>query len=129
MMVHEVAAVACLRGARRGRDDLSRIAKDGHGDADFCSGHGAHFPVYRAAHRRPRRQILRSREHGHAVRHRHALAPSRRLPQRMARRESVHPITGSYDTIWMIDIALAIGAALIHMPIKEAPLALKVQAA
>ena len=41
----------------------------------------------------------------------------------------VFTMTGSYDTIWMIDIALAIGAALIHMPIKEAPLALKVQAA
>ena len=41
----------------------------------------------------------------------------------------VFTMTGSYDTIWMIDIALAIGAALIHMPIKEAPLALKVQTA
>ena len=41
----------------------------------------------------------------------------------------VFTLTGSYDTIWMIDIVLAIGAALIHMPIKEAPLALKVQAA
>lgn len=41
----------------------------------------------------------------------------------------VFTMTGSYDTIWLIDIALAIGAALIHMPIKEAPLALKGQAA
>ena len=41
----------------------------------------------------------------------------------------VFTMTGSYDTIWMIDIALAIGAALIHMPIKEAPLPLKVQTA
>jgi predicted MFS family arabinose efflux permease len=41
----------------------------------------------------------------------------------------VFTMTGSYDTIWLIDIALAIGAALIHMPIKEAPLALKIQAA
>ena len=40
----------------------------------------------------------------------------------------VFTMTGSYDTIWMIDIALAIGAALIHMPIWEDPLALKVQA-
>ena len=38
-------------------------------------------------------------------------------------------MTGSYDTIWIIDIVLTIGAALIHMPIKEAPLALKMQAA
>ena len=29
--------------------------------------------------------------------------------------------TGSYDSMWLIDIALAIGAALIHLPIKEAP--------
>ena len=41
----------------------------------------------------------------------------------------VFTLTGSYDTIWIIDIILAIGAALIHMPIKEAPLALKMQAA
>ena len=41
----------------------------------------------------------------------------------------VFTMTGSYDTIWIIDIALAIGAALIHMPIKEAPLGLKVQPA
>lgn len=41
----------------------------------------------------------------------------------------VFTMTGSYDTIWIVDIVLAIGAALIHMPIKEAPLALKMQAA
>lgn len=29
--------------------------------------------------------------------------------------------TGSYDWVWYIDIMLAVGAALIHMPIKEAP--------
>jgi predicted MFS family arabinose efflux permease len=28
--------------------------------------------------------------------------------------------TGSYDWLWYLDIMLAIGAALIHMPIKEA---------
>jgi predicted MFS family arabinose efflux permease len=33
--------------------------------------------------------------------------------------------TGSYDWLWYMDIMLAIGAALIHMPIKEAPLRLK----
>jgi hypothetical protein len=27
--------------------------------------------------------------------------------------------TGSYDWLWYVDIMLAIGAALIHMPIKE----------
>ena len=41
----------------------------------------------------------------------------------------VFTLTGSYDTIWIIDIVLAIGAALIHMPIREAPLVLKMQAA
>jgi predicted MFS family arabinose efflux permease len=29
--------------------------------------------------------------------------------------------TGSYDWVWYIDIMLAVGAALIHMPIREAP--------
>ena len=28
--------------------------------------------------------------------------------------------TGSYDWMWYIDIMLAVGAALIHLPIKEA---------
>jgi predicted MFS family arabinose efflux permease len=28
--------------------------------------------------------------------------------------------TGSYDWLWYIDIMLAVGAALIHMPIQEA---------
>ena len=37
----------------------------------------------------------------------------------------VFTLTGSYDTIWILDIVLAIGAALIHMPITEASLALK----
>lgn len=41
----------------------------------------------------------------------------------------VFTMTGSYDTIWMIDIALAIGAALIHMPIREAVLPPRVQPA
>ncbi len=41
----------------------------------------------------------------------------------------VFTMTGSYHTIWIIDIVLAIGAALIHMPIKEAPLTMKMQAA
>jgi len=30
--------------------------------------------------------------------------------------------TGSYDWVWYIDITLAVGAALIHLPIREAPL-------
>lgn len=30
--------------------------------------------------------------------------------------------TGSYDIVWMIDIALAAAAALAHLPIREAPL-------
>jgi predicted MFS family arabinose efflux permease len=35
----------------------------------------------------------------------------------------VFELTGSYDWVWYIDIMLAIGAALIHLPIKEAKLA------
>jgi len=31
--------------------------------------------------------------------------------------------TGSYDWMWYADIVLAVGAALIHLPIREAPLA------
>ena len=27
--------------------------------------------------------------------------------------------TGSYDTVWLIDIVLAVGAALVHLPIRE----------
>jgi predicted MFS family arabinose efflux permease len=30
--------------------------------------------------------------------------------------------TGSYDLVWIVDIVLAVGAALIHLPIREAPL-------
>ncbi len=41
----------------------------------------------------------------------------------------VFTATGSYDTIWIIDILLAFGAALVHMPIKEAVLPPRVQAA
>jgi MFS family permease len=37
--------------------------------------------------------------------------------------------TGNYDWVWYIDIVLAIGAALINLPIKEARLAARVAAA
>lgn len=37
--------------------------------------------------------------------------------------------TGSYDAIWIVDILLAFGAALVHLPIKEARPALRPQAA
>jgi MFS family permease len=37
--------------------------------------------------------------------------------------------TGSYDWIWYIDIVLAVAAALIHMPIKEARITPRVQVA
>lgn len=35
----------------------------------------------------------------------------------------VYEATGSYDWVWYVDIVLAIGAALIHLPIREARLA------
>ncbi|HEY8607871.1 MAG TPA: MFS transporter [Noviherbaspirillum sp.] len=35
----------------------------------------------------------------------------------------VFEMTGSYDWIWYVDIMLAVGAALIHLPIREAALA------
>jgi predicted MFS family arabinose efflux permease len=34
----------------------------------------------------------------------------------------VFQMTGSYDRMWIVDIALAVAAALIHMPIREARL-------
>ena len=33
----------------------------------------------------------------------------------------VFEATGSYDLVWMIDILLAMGAALVHLPIREEP--------
>jgi predicted MFS family arabinose efflux permease len=38
-------------------------------------------------------------------------------------------MTGSYDTVWIIDALLAIAAALIHLPIKEARLMPRAQPA
>ncbi|MFY3385927.1 MFS transporter [Paracidovorax sp. MALMAid1276] len=35
---------------------------------------------------------------------------------------SVFQATGSYDWVWYIDIVLALGAALVHLPIRESPL-------
>jgi len=35
----------------------------------------------------------------------------------------VFELTGSYDWVWHVDIMLAVGAALIHLPIREARLA------
>jgi predicted MFS family arabinose efflux permease len=35
----------------------------------------------------------------------------------------VFELTGAYDWVWYADIALAVGAALIHLPIREAYLA------
>jgi predicted MFS family arabinose efflux permease len=37
--------------------------------------------------------------------------------------------TGSYDWMWYADIVLAVGAALLHLPIREARLAPRVVAA
>ncbi len=35
----------------------------------------------------------------------------------------VFEANGNYDLVWYLDIALAVGAALVHLPIREAPLA------
>jgi predicted MFS family arabinose efflux permease len=40
----------------------------------------------------------------------------------------VFAATGSYDWVWYADVMLAFAAALIHLPIREAPVARKVQA-
>jgi len=34
----------------------------------------------------------------------------------------VFELTGSYNWIWYVDILLAVAAALVHLPIREAPL-------
>jgi predicted MFS family arabinose efflux permease len=34
---------------------------------------------------------------------------------------TVFDATGAYDWVWYIDVMLAVGAALIHLPIREAP--------
>ncbi|HSW19386.1 MAG TPA: MFS transporter [Ramlibacter sp.] len=38
----------------------------------------------------------------------------------------VFQATGSYDWVWYIDIVLAVGAALVHLPIREQPVAARV---
>ena len=88
-LAHEVAAVAAVRHARAGRAGLPAGAQDHRRDAGVRRGDGDHFPVHRAAHRGPRRQVLRAGQHGHAVRHRDAHAPDRRLPRCLARRQGV----------------------------------------
>lgn len=40
----------------------------------------------------------------------------------------IYDATGSYDTVWWIGVALGIFAGLIHLPIKEAPVARLAQA-
>jgi predicted MFS family arabinose efflux permease len=42
---------------------------------------------------------------------------------------TVFQATGSYDWVWYIDILLAVGAALVHLPIPEARIAPKMAAA
>jgi len=41
----------------------------------------------------------------------------------------VFEATGAYDWVWYIDVLLAVGAALVHMPIREARLAPRAAAA
>ncbi|RYF38468.1 MAG: MFS transporter, partial [Comamonadaceae bacterium] len=33
----------------------------------------------------------------------------------------VFQVTGSYDWVWSVDLVLAAGAALVHLPIREKP--------
>ena len=42
---------------------------------------------------------------------------------------TVFQSTGSYDLIWWIDIALAVGAALVHLPIRESHMPARMQPA
>jgi predicted MFS family arabinose efflux permease len=41
----------------------------------------------------------------------------------------VYEARGSYDAVWLLDIVLAIGAALVHLPIREEPAPLRAKPA
>ena len=73
----------------RGGARLPARAEDRGGGPDLRRLHRPHLSVDGAADRGPGRQVLRHGAHGDAVRLRHALAPARRLPRRLARRQGV----------------------------------------
>jgi hypothetical protein len=102
----------------RGGAGVRAGAEDHRRDAGLRRGDGPDLPVDRAADRRPGGQVLRPGAHGHAVRRGDAVAPDRRLPRRLAGRQGLRG-TGSYDWMWYADIVLAVGAALVHLPIRE----------
>ena len=82
-----LSLVYAARGARRPR--LPVRAEDRGGRPRLRRLHRPDLPLDGAADGRPGRQVLRHRAHGDAVRLRHALAPDRRLPRRLARRQVV----------------------------------------
>ena len=76
----------------------------------------------RCPHGRAGRQDVWHGQHGHVVRHRDAVAPGGRLPGAYLG-GSVFQATGSCDWVWYMDIVLALGAALVNLPIREVHLA------
>src|SRR5438445_392006 len=88
-LAHEVGAVAAVRRARAGGDCIPRRAEDHHHFPRLRGGDRLHLPRHGAADGRAGRQAPRHALPRHPLRHRHAVAPDRRLPRRLARRKAV----------------------------------------
>jgi hypothetical protein len=88
-LAHEVAAVAGVRHARAGGAGVPAGTQDRPRRTGLLRGDGTHLPVGHPTHRRPGGQVLRAGQHGHAVRHRDAHAPGRRLSGGLAGRQGV----------------------------------------
>jgi MFS family permease len=120
-LAHEVAAVAGVCHARRGRNHLPAGAQDRPGDAGVCRRHGPDLPVHRAAHGRAGGRFFGPANMA-------TLFGIVMLTHQVGGflgawlGGKVFEATGAYDWVWYIDIVLAVGAALIHLPIKEARL-------
>ncbi len=82
---------------------------------------GLHLARHRAADRRAHRQVVRRALSRDLVRPRHVHAPDRRILRRVARRHRALTAFGDFSWMWYADIALALAAAFINLPIREAP--------
>ena len=125
---HEVAAVLDVRQPRRADRALPGRAEDRHDLLRVRGGARLHLAGHGAADRRPGRQAVRRALSRHAVRPDAAVAPDRRLLRRLAGRPGVRA-SASYQWMWYADIALALAAALVNLPIREARLPARVQPA
>src|SRR5438876_495832 len=78
-----------VRRARAGGDCIPRRAEDHHHFPRLRGGDRLYLPRHGAADGRAGRQAPRHALPRHPLRHRHAVAPDRRLPRRLARRKAV----------------------------------------